>query len=304
MTPITLAVARDDRHAQKRLEALLLQLGNVLRALVLQQLVGDEGRLAMLRRPPREALASLEHDPAGEMVVRSARSPQDESLTVVVDEIDEARMNGARVRQEAHDGGEHLVQLERRGDRRDDLVEDSRLSRSGRHTGDRRTVSPGSPPARGRNACSRRNRGALSASTDGRGPPTPRRAAAGGGPSGWRPRRGGARTHRTRRSRRSAAITCRISSSDVKKCGPSRIPDVGTEVAQDLALGQLAVHGRELGHVHGHRPAAPRRVARAAHLELRPRRRGRSAAASAAASSRGCAGRRSPRSGRSPAVAA
>ena len=42
---------------------------------------------------------------------------------------------------------------------------------------------------------------------------------------------------------------------------------VGAEVAEDLPLGQLAVHGRELGHVDGDGAAAPLSAARAADLE-------------------------------------
>ena len=48
---------------------------------------------------------------------------------------------------------------------------------------------------------------------------------------------------------------------------PEPDPGVGTEVAEDLALGQLAVDGREVGDVDGDGPAAPLGRARAPHLE-------------------------------------
>ncbi len=56
-------------------------------------------------------------------LVRRRRRAQDE-LLVVLDEVDEARVHAARVRHEPHDRGQHLVELERRRDRRDDLLQE------------------------------------------------------------------------------------------------------------------------------------------------------------------------------------
>jgi hypothetical protein len=46
-------------------------------------------------------------------------------------------------------------------------------------------------------------------------------------------------------------------------------PNAGTgpEVAEDLPLAELGVHGLEVRHVHRHRPSATKRVTRAADLE-------------------------------------
>ena len=41
MTPITVAVARSDRHAEKRLEPLLLELRHVLHARIVEQVVAE-----------------------------------------------------------------------------------------------------------------------------------------------------------------------------------------------------------------------------------------------------------------------
>ena len=48
------AVARRDRHAEQGLEALLLELGHVHDARVVEQVVGNERGLVSLGRPPRE----------------------------------------------------------------------------------------------------------------------------------------------------------------------------------------------------------------------------------------------------------
>ena len=60
IAPIALARAPDDRHREQRLELLLLELGHVLRARVGERVVADERGLAVLGRPPGEALAALE----------------------------------------------------------------------------------------------------------------------------------------------------------------------------------------------------------------------------------------------------
>ena len=67
------AVLAHDRHAQERLEALLLELGDVLDARVGEQVVRDEGRLAALDGPPGEPFAALEARPSR----RGARTGSD-----------------------------------------------------------------------------------------------------------------------------------------------------------------------------------------------------------------------------------
>jgi hypothetical protein len=50
---------------------------------------------------------------------------------VVLEQIHEADADGACVREQADDRGEHLLELERRADRRDDLVEEATIDRVG-----------------------------------------------------------------------------------------------------------------------------------------------------------------------------
>ena len=73
-----LAGAPDDRHGEERLEPLLLELRHVLHPRVGERVVADERRLAVLDRPPREALAALERDLAGLALVRRRGRPEDE----------------------------------------------------------------------------------------------------------------------------------------------------------------------------------------------------------------------------------
>src|SRR2546425_6262668 len=68
---ITVPAEQRDRH--ERLEPLLLELGHVVEARVVESVLADEGRLTLLERPPRESLASGEHDLAGEVSVRLRR---------------------------------------------------------------------------------------------------------------------------------------------------------------------------------------------------------------------------------------
>ena len=111
----------DDRHGEERLEPLLLELGHVLHPRVGERVVADERRLAVLHRPPGEALAALERDLSRLSLVGRRRRPQDEPL--VLEQVDEAGVHAARVRHEPDDGRQHLGELERRGDGRDDLLE-------------------------------------------------------------------------------------------------------------------------------------------------------------------------------------
>ncbi len=116
-----LARATDDRHGDERLVALLLELGDVLHPRIRERVVADERGLAVLDRPPREALAALERDLSRLPLVRRRRGAHHEA--VVLEEVDEAPVDAARVRHEPNDRGQHLRELERRRDGRDDLLE-------------------------------------------------------------------------------------------------------------------------------------------------------------------------------------
>jgi hypothetical protein len=106
------AVLAEDRDRDERLEPLLIELRNVLHAGVGQEVVADEGGLLLLRHPPGEPFASLESDAADVLAVRLARRPQDQPIAPLVDEVDEAGVNGAGVGEQADDGLENFVQIE------------------------------------------------------------------------------------------------------------------------------------------------------------------------------------------------
>src|SRR5205823_7699760 len=84
------AVLAEDGHGDERLEALLLELGDVLDTRVRECVLPDECGLAVLERPPREPLAALERDLADQVLVRLARGPEHQAPTAVLDEVDEA----------------------------------------------------------------------------------------------------------------------------------------------------------------------------------------------------------------------
>ncbi len=114
--------ATDDRYREQRLVAVLVELRDVLHPGIGERVLADESRLAVLRGPPREALAPLERDLPDLAFVRRRRRAHDQ--TVVLDEVDEAAVDAARVRHEANDGRQHFGELDRRGDGRDDLLEE------------------------------------------------------------------------------------------------------------------------------------------------------------------------------------
>jgi hypothetical protein len=134
-----LAALAHDRNREERLEALLLQLRDELVARIGDGVLRERGLLA-LDRPPGEPFAALERDLADEVRVRLRRRAQHEPLALVLDEVDEARVHGARLREEAHDGAQNLLELQRRADGGDDLVEDPALAGMRRTRGDGRIV--------------------------------------------------------------------------------------------------------------------------------------------------------------------
>ncbi len=115
----------DQGHRHEGLEPLLLQFRHVVEARVFERVLADERRLATFEHPPREALPPRQADPAGEILVGLRRGIEIETVTVGGEEVDEAGMDGACIREQAHDRREHLLKVERGRHRRDDLGEES-----------------------------------------------------------------------------------------------------------------------------------------------------------------------------------
>src|SRR5205085_10328605 len=120
----------------ERLKPLLLELWHVLHSRVVECVLADERRPALRERPPREALAALQLDAAGEMCVRCRRGAEHESLSVAVEEVHEARVNGAGVGEQPDYSFQDLLEVERGADRRDDLVEEALFACCRRPPGD------------------------------------------------------------------------------------------------------------------------------------------------------------------------
>ena len=119
------APTSDDRNGEKRLELLLLELREVLRPRIGQRVVADERGLAALSRPPREPFPALHDNLSSLPLVRRRRRSELEPLPVLREQVHEASVDAAALRHEPHDRAQDLGQLERRRNRRDDLVERS-----------------------------------------------------------------------------------------------------------------------------------------------------------------------------------
>ena len=111
-----------ERHRDHRLEALLLELGDVVHARVVERVVADQHRLARARDPAADAFVDAEPQPADEVAVDRRGGAQDELL--VLDEVDEAGVAVGRLAQDPDDVVEDLLALQRRRDRRDHGVEE------------------------------------------------------------------------------------------------------------------------------------------------------------------------------------
>src|SRR3970282_345613 len=96
--PDDVSRAAHDGHGEKRLELLLLELGDVLRPRIGKSVLADDRGLAVLGGPPGEALPALERDLADLPLVRRRRRAQDETGSVVLDEGSDARVAGASLR--------------------------------------------------------------------------------------------------------------------------------------------------------------------------------------------------------------
>ena len=121
------AVLGEDRHRDERLKLLLGELGDVLEAGIGERVLSNERRLAVLDRPPGEALAPFERDVPDEVGIGLRGSPHHEPPVAVLGQVDEAGRDVARVGQQPDDCREHLVELERGRNRRDDLGQETRL---------------------------------------------------------------------------------------------------------------------------------------------------------------------------------
>ena len=117
----------DQRHGDERLVLLLLELGEVLDARVGERLLRDEDRLPVLQHPAGDALARRHRDAAAEMRVALRGGAQHDSPPAVLAQEDVGRVRDDGVVDEPHDRAQHLLEIERRVDGVDDLVEDAEL---------------------------------------------------------------------------------------------------------------------------------------------------------------------------------
>ncbi len=138
----TLAV---ERHRNERLKSLFLELGHVLHTRIVEGVLADERRLALGERPPGKTLAALQLDAAREVRVRGGSGAQHEPLPVTIEEVDEAGVRSAGVREQANDPFEDLLEVEGRPDRRDDLLEEAFLDCSRHVLRDDRSIVTGRP---------------------------------------------------------------------------------------------------------------------------------------------------------------
>ena len=117
----------DQRHRHERLVLLLLELGEVLDARVGERLLRDEDRLPVLQHPAGDALARRHRDAAAEMRVALRGGAQHDAPPAVLAQEDVGRVRDDGVVDEPHDRAQHLLEIERRVDGVDDLVEDAEL---------------------------------------------------------------------------------------------------------------------------------------------------------------------------------
>ena len=120
--PDDVAGPADQRHGDHRLEVVLVELGDVVVARVLERVVADQHRLARARDPAADPLADAEPRPADEVAMDRRRGPQHEPL--VLDQVHQAGVAVRRLAQDPDDVVEDLLALERRGDRRDHGIEE------------------------------------------------------------------------------------------------------------------------------------------------------------------------------------
>ena len=115
------AVARHDRNGHHRLEALLLELGHVLHARVVERVVADELRRLRSGDPSGQALVRPPAELADQMRVARRRRPQYQAVALY--EVDEAGVAARRVGCDLDDAVQDTVEIKRGRDRLDDGVE-------------------------------------------------------------------------------------------------------------------------------------------------------------------------------------
>ena len=98
------------------------------------RLRGDHHRRALRRRDTRDPLARPHPRRARQLLdARAVRRAQDELVGALVVEVDEARIGAERVGDLARDELEHLLEVERRVDRRDRLGQEPQVTGGGVH---------------------------------------------------------------------------------------------------------------------------------------------------------------------------
>ena len=106
-----LALPCGDRDRDERLEALLLELGHVLEARILEcpSRMNAGSRCSSVHQASPWPRSS--DDLADQMIEGLRRGPKDEPLLVAIDQIDETGVYGARIGEEPHNAPEHLFQV-------------------------------------------------------------------------------------------------------------------------------------------------------------------------------------------------
>ena len=121
ITPIVSFDARQDRHRDHRLEALLLQQREVLHPRVVHRALADELGRAVARHPAGQPLLDRHlHAPDG--VGEHRRGGADRQL-VVLEQVDEAGVAVGRLGRQVDDALQHRAELERRRHELDDAVQ-------------------------------------------------------------------------------------------------------------------------------------------------------------------------------------
>ena len=116
-----LARAGRDRHGHHRLEALLLQLGDVVRARVVLRVLADDRGLAVAHAPAGQTLLDGELDLPDGVGEHARRGAQTEAVTL--SQVDEAGVATGGLGEQVDDAVEDAVEVGRGGDDRDDGVQ-------------------------------------------------------------------------------------------------------------------------------------------------------------------------------------
>ena len=118
-----------DRNREDRLVLVLREVRELLETRVEVRLGRDHHRRPLGGCDARDALARTHpRSPRQLLDPRAVRRPQDELVRALVVQVDEARVRPERVRDLARDELEHLLQVERRVDRRDGLGQEPEMA--------------------------------------------------------------------------------------------------------------------------------------------------------------------------------